>query len=225
LTETNPVIRLDKVSKVYPAPAGDVRALDALTLAVGEGEFVSIAGPSGSGKSTLLSLVGCLDLPTAGDIYLRGRPTRGLSDEDLTLLRRDHIGFLFREGHLLPRLSVLENVEIPLIFRKRARGNRERCTAVLGTVGLSPDRLTMMPEDLSAGEQQRVALARALVNDPEILVCDEPTGNLDSKAGDALMGLLLDLNREGRTILLATHDPRVAGFAGRTIRISDGRIA
>ena len=189
------------------------------------GEFLAITGPSGSGKSTLLNLIGCLDLPTTGDIRISGLSVVALSDEDLANLRRDHIGFVFQQGNLLPRLSVLENVGFPLALKKRTRANRGRCLEVLGAVGLPPDHSTRRPGNISGGDQQRAAIARALVNDPEILLCDEPTGNLDSKTGEAIMGLLTDLNRKGKTILLATHDPGIASFAGRTIRIKDGRIA
>jgi len=225
LTDTYPIIRLDGVTKVYPMPAGEIRALDRLSMDVHLGEFIAFMGPSGSGKSTLLNLIGCLDVPTAGDIQINGLSVKALSDDARTNLRRDHIGFVFRQGNLLPRLSVLENVEFPLAFQRRIRRTRERCLEVLVAAGLPPDLSTRRPGDLSGGEQQRAAIARALVNDPEILLCDEPTGNLDSKTGEAIMGLLTDLNREGRTILLATHDPRMAAFAGRTVRMTDGRIA
>ena len=225
VTERYPIIRLEEVTKVYPMPAGDLRALDRLSLDVQQGEFLAILGPSGSGKSTLLNLTGCLDFPTTGDIQIGGRSVVALSDEDLTNLRRDHIGFVFRQGNLISRLSVLENVEFPLTLKKRTRATRERCLEVLAAVGLSPDHTTRRPGDLSAGDQQRAAIARALVNDPGTLLCDEPTGNLDSKTGEVIMGLLVDLNRKGKTILLATHDPGVAGFAGRTVRMKDGRIA
>lgn len=225
VTEKYPIIRLDEVTKVYPMPAGDVRALDRLSMDVQPGEFLAIMGPSGSGKSTLLNLIGCLDVPTAGDIQINGLSVRALPDDELTSLRLDHIGFVFQQGNLLSRLSVLENVEFPLALKKRTRASRERCLEVLGAVGLSPDHTTRRPGDLSGGEQQRAAIARALVNDPGILLCDEPTGNLDSKTGEAIMGLLTDLNRKGKTILLGTHDPRIAAFAGRTIRLTDGRIS
>jgi putative ABC transport system ATP-binding protein len=225
VTDTYPIIRLDGVTKTYPMPAGDVRALDALSLEVMPGEFIAIMGPSGSGKSTLLNLIGCLDVPTDGDIHISGRSVKTLSDDDLTGLRRDHIGFVFQQFNLIPLLNIVENVEFPLILKRRAPGTRERCFEVLGAVGLTPDLYTHRPAELSGGQQQRAAIARALVNDPEILLCDEPTGNLDSKTGDTIMALLVDLNRKGKTILVVTHDPRIAGYAGRTIRMVDGRIA
>ncbi len=225
LTDTYPIIRLDDVTKIYPMPAGDVRALDTLSLEVMPGEFIAIMGPSGSGKSTLLNLIGCLDVPTTGDGHIAGLSVKTLSDDELTGLRRDNIGFVFQQFNLIPLFTILENVEFPLILARRAPGTRERCFEVLGAVGLTPDLYTHRPAELSGGQQQRAAIARALVNDPEILLCDEPTGNLDSKTGDTIMALLVDLNRKGKTILVVTHDPRIAGYAGRTIRMVDGRVA
>jgi putative ABC transport system ATP-binding protein len=225
LTDTYPIIRLDDVTKIYPMPAGDVRALDTLSLDVMPGEFIAIMGPSGSGKSTLLNRIGCLDVPTAGDVHIAGLSVKTLSDDELTSLRRDNIGFVFQQFNLIPLFTILENVEFPLILARRAPGTRERCFEVLGAVGLTPDLYTHRPAELSGGQQQRAAIARALVNDPEILLCDEPTGNLDSKTGDTIMALLVDLNRKGKTILVVTHDPRIAGYAGRTIRMVDGRVA
>ena len=225
VTDTYPIIRLDDVTKTYPMPAGDVRAIDAISLNVMPGEFIAIMGPSGSGKSTLLNLIGCLDVPTGGDIHISGLSVKTLSDDDLTILRRDHIGFVFQQFNLIPLLDIVENVEFPRILKRRAPGTRERCIEVLGAVGLTPDLYTHRPAELSGGQQQRAAIARALVNDPEILLCDEPTGNLDSKTGDTIMALLVDLNRRGKTILVVTHDPRIAGYAGRTIRMVDGRVA
>jgi putative ABC transport system ATP-binding protein len=225
LTDTYPIIRLDGVTKTYPMQAGDVHALDGLSLEVMPGEFIAIMGPSSSGKSTLLNLIGCLDVPTTGDISISGRSVKTLSDDDLTTLRRDHIGFVFQQFNLIPLLNIVENVEFPLIMKRRAPGTRERCIEVLGAVGLAPDLYTHRPAELSGGQQQRAAIARALVNDPEILLCDEPTGNLDSRTGDTIMALLVDLNRRGKTILVVTHDPRIAGYAGRTIRMVDGRVA
>jgi putative ABC transport system ATP-binding protein len=225
LTDTYPIIRLDDVTKIYPMPAGDVRALDTLSLEVMPGEFIAIMGPSGSGKSTLLNLIGCLDVPTTGDVHIAGLSVKTLSDDELASLRRDNIGFVFQQFNLIPLFTILENVEFPLILARRAPGIRERCFEVLGAVGLTPDLYTHRPAELSGGQQQRAAIARALVNDPEILLCDEPTGNLDSKTGDTIMALLVDLNRKGKTILVVTHDPRIAGYAGRTIRMVDGRVA
>jgi putative ABC transport system ATP-binding protein len=189
------------------------------------GEFIAIMGPSGSGKSTLLNLIGCLDVPSSGDLRINGRPVKSLPDDELTTLRRDHIGFVFQQFNLIPLLTVLENVEFPLLLAGRVAGSRDRCREVLGAVGLTPDLFTHRPTELSGGQQQRAAIARALVNDPEILLCDEPTGNLDTRTGETIMDLLSDLNRQGKTILVVTHDPRIAGHAGRTIRMVDGRVA
>lgn len=224
MTETYPIIRLADVTKIYPMPAGDVLALDRVSLDVMPGEFIAIMGPSGSGKSTLLNLIGCLDVPSAGEIVIGGKSVRALSDDELTTLRRDHIGFVFQQFNLIPLLTVLENVEFSLVL-KGASGARERSREVLGAVGFTPDLFTHRPAELSGGQQQRAAIARALVNDPGILLCDEPTGNLDTKTGDTIMALLSDLNRKGKTILVVTHDPRIAGHAGRTIRMVDGRVA
>jgi putative ABC transport system ATP-binding protein len=225
VTETLPVIQLADVTKIYPMPAGDVLALDHLSLEVGEGEFIAILGPSGSGKSTLLNLVGCLDSPSGGDIRIAGHSVKALSDDELATIRRGHIGFVFQQFNLIPLLTVIENVEYPLLLNRRAPGARERCRELLGAVGLPPELFTRRPAELSGGQRQRAAIARALVNDPGILLCDEPTGNLDSRAGDGIMALLSELNREGKTVMVVTHDPRIAANAGRTLRLVDGRIA
>ncbi len=218
------VIAFRDVVKIYPLPAGDVLALDHLTLDVGRGEFVALMGPSGSGKSTLLNLIGCLDVPTAGDLVINGTSIREMSDDQLTLLRRDTLGFIFQQFNLLPLLNVIENVEFPLLLRDEGRHNEERCRKVLGAVALAPELYTHKPTELSGGQQQRVAIARALVNDPEILLCDEPTGNLDRKTGTGIMELLSELNREGKTIIMVTHDPKTAEYASRIIQIEDGRL-
>jgi putative ABC transport system ATP-binding protein len=223
--KTAPVIRLDEVTKVYPMPAGDVLALDRLSLDILPGEFIAIMGPSGSGKSTLLNLIGCLDVPTAGDIQVGGRSVKTLSDDELTVLRRDNIGFVFQQFNLIPLLTILENVEFPLLLKSRSAASRDRCREVLRAVGLAPELDSHRPTELSGGQQQRASIARALVNDPEILLCDEPTGNLDSKTGDTIMALLSELNRKGKTVIVVTHDPRIAARAGRTITLVDGRVA
>ena len=223
LTEDS-VIEFRDVVKIYPLPAGDVLALDHLSLEVGRGEFVALMGPSGSGKSTLLNLIGCLDVPTTGDLVINGTSISEMSDDQLTLLRRDTLGFIFQQFNLLPLLNVIENVEFPLLLRNDGRHNEERCREVLGAVALAPELYTHKPTELSGGQQQRVAIARALVNDPEILLCDEPTGNLDRKTGTGIMELLKGLNREGKTIIMVTHDPKIAEYAGRIIQIEDGRL-
>jgi putative ABC transport system ATP-binding protein len=220
------VIRFEEVSKVYPLPAGDVIALDRVSLAVRRGEFIAIMGPSGSGKTTLLNLIGCLDVPTTGRLLINGRDVADLSDDDLTVLRRDTIGFIFQQFNLIPLLSVLENVEYPLVLKCK---NRLECGmrpfAALKEAGLDDERLyTHRPNELSGGQQQRVAIARALVNDPALLLCDEPTGNLDQRTGQGIMELLARMNGEGKTIIMVTHDPGIAAYATRQVRLVDGRI-
>jgi putative ABC transport system ATP-binding protein len=219
------IIRFHEVTKVYPLPGGDVVALDSVNLDLDPGDFVAIMGPSGSGKSTLLNLMGCLDTPTSGELCIKGRNIRGMSDEELTVLRRDNIGFIFQVFNLLPLLTALENVQYPLILKTGNRECQDRCQAVLAAMELDESLYSHKPSELSGGQQQRVAIARALVNDPEILLADEPTGNLDSKTGTAIMALLDDLNRnQGKTIVMVTHDPAIARYARRIIRIVDGKI-
>lgn len=223
--EDESIIRFLDVTKVYPLPAADVVALDGINLEIMAGEFIAIMGPSGSGKSTLLNLMGCLDTPTSGELFIKSRNVGSMSDEELTALRRDHIGFIFQQFNLLPLLSALENVQYPLILKKGTKNCEDRCLEVLKAMDLEGDLYTHKPSELSGGQQQRVAIARALVNDPEILLADEPTGNLDSKTGTAIMELLLDLNRtRNETIVMVTHDPAVAAYAQRIITIVDGRI-
>jgi len=212
------------VVKVYPLPAGDVTALDHVTFKVDRGEFISIMGPSGSGKSTLLNLMGCLDTATSGDIYISGTRTGDMSDRDLTNLRRDQIGFIFQHFNLFPLLNVIENVTFPMMLKSQRSVDPEKGREVLRAVSLEDPLFTHTPMELSGGQQQRVAIARALINDPDILLCDEPTGNLDSKTGDGIMDLMTELNRKGTTIIMVTHDQHIAGYSRRTIRIADGRI-
>ena len=220
-----PVISFDAVTKVYPLPAGDVVALAGIDLAIEEGEFVLVMGPSGSGKSTLLNIMGSLDVPTTGEVTIAGRRIGGLGDDELTLMRRDHIGFIFQQFNLIPLLSVVENVEYPLILKGRRDTSRARAEEVLAAVGIPDSHFSHKPGELSGGQQQRVAIARALANDPDFLLCDEPTGNLDSKTGTAIMDLLDRMNREeGKTVVMVTHDPRMTEYADRTIRMVDGRL-
>jgi putative ABC transport system ATP-binding protein len=220
------LIRFHDVTKIYPLLGGDVTALEEVSLDIGEGDFVAIMGPSGSGKSTLLNLMGCLDTPTSGDLCIKGRNLRAMSDEELTSLRRDHIGFIFQQFNLLPLLTAFENVQYPIILKTGVRGGEARCREVLDAMDLDESLFSHKPSELSGGQQQRVAIARALVNDPEILLADEPTGNLDSKTGSAIMNLLDELNVQKRkTIIMVTHDPAIARYAKRTIRIVDGKIA
>jgi len=220
-----PVISLEEVRKVYPRPAGDVVALNGVTLSIEEGEFVAIMGASGSGKSTLLNQLGCLDVPTSGRLLIDGTDVRDLSDIELTNLRRDAIGFIFQKFNLIPLLTAYENVELPLIMKHRRRDVSGRPAELLRKVGLEGEMITHTPPELSGGQQQRVAIARALANNPRILLADEPTGNLDSKTGTQIMDLLADLHQEGRTIVMVTHDARTAAYADRVVTISDGRIA
>lgn len=220
-----PILRFEEVSKIYPLPAGDVVALDLVSLTVDPGEFIAVMGPSGSGKSTLLNLMGCLDVPTRGKIYLSGQEISRMSDDDLTRLRRDRIGFVFQQFNLIPLLSAVENVEFPIILTTDREESRRRAIEVMRAMHLNDALFTHRPGELSGGEQQRVAIARALVNDPDLLLCDEPTGNLDSKTGTAIMEILAEENREGKTVIMVTHDPNVAAYARRTIRIVDGRLA
>ena len=219
-----PLLRFEAVSKVYPLPAGDVVALDRVSLTVDAGEFIAVMGPSGSGKSTLLHLMGCLDVPTSGKISLSGQDISGMSDDDLTGLRRDRIGFIFQQFNLIPLLSAVENVEFPLTLTIGREESRRRAIEVMRAVHLDDALFTHRPAELSGGEQQRVAIARALVNNPDLLLCDEPTGNLDRKTGTAIMEILAAENREGKTVIVVTHDPEVATYAPRTIRIVDGKV-
>jgi len=217
------VIQFEDVVKIYPLKAGDVTALNHISFSVERGEFISIMGPSGSGKSTLLSLMGCLDTPTSGSISMSGRAIRNMSDEELTSFRRDKIGFIFQYFNLFPLLNIIENVSFPQMLKGGV--NEEKAREVLRAVQLDESLYSHTPMELSGGQQQRVAVARALINDPDILLCDEPTGNLDSKTGASIMELMTELNKNGSTIIVVTHDPSVANYTNRTIRIVDGRIA
>jgi putative ABC transport system ATP-binding protein len=220
-----PAIQFSEVVKIYPLKSADVTALDHVSFEVERGEFISIMGPSGSGKSTLLTLMGCLDTPTSGDIIMGGTHIREMSDEQLTNLRRDRIGFIFQYFNLFPLLNVIENVNFPQMLKSGQTVNPNRACEVLQAVQLDEQLYSHTPSELSGGQQQRVAVARALINDPDILLCDEPTGNLDSKTGAGIMELMTELNRKGTTIIVVTHDPVVAEYTNRMIRIVDGRIA
>ena len=219
-----PVMVFRDVVKVYPLPAGDVTALDNVSFQVDRGEFISIMGPSGSGKSTLLNLMGCLDMPTSGDIWIGGIRIKDMSDTELTSLRRDRIGFIFQYFNLFPLLNIIENVTFPMMLKTGRGVDPERGKEVLRAVQLDDKLFTHTPTEVSGGQQQRVAVARALINNPDILLCDEPTGNLDSKTGDGIMDLMSELNRKGTTIIMVTHDAHIAEYSRRTIRIADGRI-
>ncbi|MBR1369071.1 ABC transporter ATP-binding protein [Methanocalculus chunghsingensis] len=221
-----PAIRFLDVSKIYSLRSGDVTALDNVTLSIEEGEFIAVMGPSGSGKSTLLNMMGCLDTPTKGQVFIGERNIGEMTDDELTMLRREHLGFIFQQFNLIPLLSAIENVRLPLILKGGDPGCTDRCMNILAEVGIEVDRLDHTPAELSGGQQQRVAIARALINDPEVLLADEPTGNLDTKTGAQIMDLLVRLQKEeGKTIIMVTHDPTLSEYADRVIRIVDGRIA
>lgn len=219
-----PVIELQEVTKIYPLPSGDVLALDRLSIRIERGEFVAIMGPSGSGKSTLLNQIGGLDVPTSGILRITGRNIRKMSDDDLTDLRLNAIGNIFQKFNLIPLLSAYENVEYPYILKHRKNDTTGHVSRLLGDVGINKRMARHKPAELSGGQQQRVAIARALVNDPDILLCDEPTGNLDTKTGAQILEMLKSLHNKGRTIILVTHDPLIGEQAERIIRIKDGKV-
>lgn len=219
-----PVIELADVSKIYPLPSGDVVALDHMSIRIDHGEFVAIMGPSGSGKSTLLNQIGGLDVPTAGILKITGKNIRKMSDTELTDLRLNAIGYIFQKFNLIPLLSAYENVEYPYILKHRSNDTTGRVSRLLADVGIDRKMAKHKPAELSGGQQQRVAVARALINDPDILLCDEPTGNLDTKTGGQILDMLVDLNRQGRTVIIVTHDPTIGERAGRIIRIRDGKV-
>jgi len=218
------VIELDQVSKVYPLPSGDVTALVSISLQIYRGEFVAIMGPSGSGKSTLLNQIGSLDVPTSGRLFIDGVDISLLTDDELTELRRDRIGFIFQKFNLIPLLTAYENVEYPYILRHHKHDTSGWVYELLDLVGIDEELSKHRPSELSGGQQQRIAIARALVNDPAILLCDEPTGNLDSKTGYVIMDLLRSLHERGRTVIMVTHDAHIATYADRTIVIQDGLV-
>lgn len=219
----SPLLEAIDVSKIYPRPRNDVIALAGVSLCVERGSFLAIMGPSGSGKSTLLNLLGCLDTPTSGRILLDGEDVAGLDDRIASRLRNRRIGFLFQSFNLIPQMNVVENIEAALLYSNRPQREwRARALAGLERLELL-ERASHRPGELSGGEAQRVALARALVNEPDILLADEPTGNLDSRAGGNVLDLLLELRDQGRTIVLITHDDTVAHRAERIIELNDGK--
>jgi ABC-type lipoprotein export system ATPase subunit len=221
---SGPILSARELTKVYRRGGGEVRAVDGISLDVQPGEFMAIMGRSGSGKTTLLDLLGCLLRPTSGELLIDGGSVIGASDGDLARVRQQRIGFVFQEFNLIPTLNAIENVMLPLRYGPRRRDGRERAAELLELVGLG-HRLKHRPTELSGGEQQRVAIARSLVNDPAVILGDEPTGEVDSETSDALMAMLRGLNRErGVTLIVVTHDPGVAAATDRVVRLSDGRV-
>ncbi|HAB51859.1 MAG TPA: macrolide ABC transporter ATP-binding protein [Ignavibacteriales bacterium] len=216
------MIQLKNISKIYGKDGQQVKALDNANISIAKGEFVAIVGASGSGKSTMMNILGMLDRPTSGEYYLDEREISTLTDDELASIRNKKIGFVFQKFHLLPKTTAIENVELPLIYSDR-KDIRKLAVNALAKVGLS-NRGKHRTNELSGGQQQRVAIARALVNEPEVILGDEPTGNLDSKSGLEVVGVFQELNRSGKTIILITHSSEVAEHANRVIRIHDGKI-
>ena len=220
----NTLIEVQNMYKIYNPGENEVRALDGVSLKVREGEFVAIIGHSGSGKSTLMNMLGCLDVPTKGEYILNGRDVSHLSDDELSEVRNNYIGFIFQGFNLIQNLTAIENVELPLIYRHVDRGERRRLAEeALRKVGLE-HRMKHKPAEMSGGQQQRVAIARAIAAAPPLILADEPTGNLDSKSTKDIMEILDELNEQGNTIVLITHDDGIAANAKRVVRIMDGRI-
>jgi putative ABC transport system ATP-binding protein len=223
-SDMTPVLQFIHVTKIYSLPAGDVIALNNISFSVQPGEFVAVMGPSGSGKTTLLNLMGCLDVPTEGEIWINGISITDMNDNQLTHVRLNTIGFIFQYFNLFPLLNIIENVTFPQIMKEKGKANNKRAHEILQSVHLDKKLYTHRPNEISGGQQQRVAIARALINDPPLLLCDEPTGNLDSKTGKGIMEMLSALHKSGRTIIMVTHDPNNANYATRIIRIRDGQI-
>jgi len=219
------MIKFNKIKKVYQMGTQALEALSGVSLQIAAGEFVTIMGPSGSGKSTLMNIIGCLDTPTEGEYYLEGKNVAGLTFDQLASIRNKMMGFVFQNFNLLPYATAWENIELPMLFNgKNSRNRKERITELLNEVGLLNWK-KHRPSELSGGQQQRIALARALANDPSIILADEPTGNLDSKSGEEIIELLGRLWKKGRTIIMVTHDDRLASHSQRIIHLFDGREA
>jgi putative ABC transport system ATP-binding protein len=218
------LIDIRDITKAYAMGEERVMALSGVTLGVDRGEYVAIMGPSGSGKSTLMNLIGCLDTPTSGSYVLNGREVARMTDDELAAIRNQEIGFVFQTFNLLPRTTALQQVELPLVYSGLSRKDRrERAVKALEAVGLA-DRMSHQPNEMSGGQRQRVAIARALINNPSILLADEPTGNLDSATGAEIMTLFDDLNSRGNTIVLVTHEENIAAHARRIVRLLDGKV-
>lgn len=217
------LIELKNIIKNYDNGGVVTKVLRGISLSIDEGEFVAIMGPSGSGKSTLMHIIGFLDRPTEGEYYFNNENTKNFTDDELAHIRNDQIGFVFQSFNLLPRTSVLDNVILPLLYSKTKSGHTHKAKIALESVGLG-ERINFMSNQISGGQKQRVAIARALICDPKVIFADEPTGNLDSKSGHVVMNILERLNKEGRTVILVTHDKQVALHANRIVTISDGEI-
>lgn len=218
------IISIRDLRKVYQMGLNQVAALQSVSLDIFRNEYVALMGPSGSGKSTLMNLIGCLDTPTSGSYFLNNKEVGSMSDRELAQVRNKEIGFVFQTFNLLPRLSALENVALPLVYAGWSRSRRlEKASDILRAVGLG-DRMDHKPNELSGGQRQRVAVARALVNDPSIILADEPTGNLDSKTSHEIMALFAEIHEAGNTIILVTHEADIAAHAHRIVRLRDGRV-
>ncbi len=221
---STPVCLMENITKSFRVGDQDLHVLKGVNLRIEQGEFTAIMGTSGSGKSTLMNLMGCLDVPTSGRFLLAGRDVMQLDDDELSELRNEHIGFVFQSFYLLPYATVLENVLVPTLYREKKKDRvRERAAELLKLVGLE-ERMKFRPTQLSGGEQQRVAICRALINDPELLLADEPTGQLDSRTAEEIMGVLTRTNERGKTVVVITHDADIAAYARRVIHIRDGII-
>jgi putative ABC transport system ATP-binding protein len=218
------LIKLDNISKTYYLDGVEVPALKKIDFSIKESDFIAIKGPSGSGKSTLMNIIGLLDTPTTGDVYLKEKKVSQISDNDRAHLRNEVLGFIFQQFNLLQRMTALENITLPLIYSQKDVDNPSQIGInILKKVGLE-DRKDHKPNQLSGGQQQRVAIARALINDPQIILADEPTGNLDTKTGNQIMQILIDLNKSGKTLIVITHEAEVANYAQRIVNIVDGEI-
>ena len=224
MTTDRPIIETAGLTKVFGANGNAVHALRGIDLTVMRGEFVALVGPSGSGKSTLMAIIGCLDSPTAGTYAIDGVPVQGLSGAALARIRNQKIGFVFQSYNLLPKAAIARNVELPLLYAGMSRKERRRrALELLEQVGI-PEKANVLPAQLSGGQRQRVAIARALANTPALLLADEPTGALDSKTGEEVLGLFRELNRAGNTVVLVTHDPHIASLAQRKVELRDGLV-
>lgn len=218
------IINIDRIEKTYELGSIKINALRGVSLQIQENEFVAIMGPSGSGKSTMMNMIGCLDTPTSGSYFLEDQDVSEMDSDELAEVRNQKIGFVFQTFNLLPRANVLHNVELPLIYSGISTSDRKRLAEeAVGKVGLA-DRMKHKPNELSGGQRQRVAIARALVNNPSIILADEPTGNLDSKTGEEIMKIFDDLHEAGNTIILVTHEDHVANYAQRVVRLKDGQV-